>query len=147
MNQIGKLLGFRVGPVRRASMRRKPLDSVVRVEFLLTQYRMRATQGDHAAGKAIDLLVLFQVGPIKPTDLVVLTVGVIVAALSAAKFVTAEQHRYASRDQECQQEVLDLAFPQGFYSGIRRLAFHSVVLAIVGVGSVVVVLSVCIVVL
>jgi uncharacterized membrane protein len=56
--------------------------------------------------------MLFKMRPVKPTGFIVLAVGVVVAALRAAKFVSAEQHRHAARDQQGQQEVLDLAFPR-----------------------------------
>ena len=44
-----------------------------------------------------------------PARFVVLAVGVVVAALRAAEFVATEQHRHPARDQQCQQEILDLA--------------------------------------
>ena len=147
LDQAGKLLCFRVGPVGQIPLRAEPMDLGVRVELLLTQNRMRSTKGDHAAGKPVNLPVLFQIAPVIPTGFIVLAVGVVVAALRAAKFVPAEQHRHPARDQQGQQEILDLAFPQDFDPGIRRLAFSAVVLAEVGVGPVMVVFSVCFVVL
>ena len=72
---------------------------------------MRAAKGDHAVGKPVDLLMLFKMGPVNPTGFIVLAVSIVVAALSAAKFVPAEQHRNPARDQQGQKEVLDLAFP------------------------------------
>src|ERR1019366_7797886 len=147
VDQTGELLFFRVSPVGRDTVRAEPTDLGVRVELLLTQNRMRSTKGNHAAGEAVHFLVLLQLAPVTPTGLVVLAVGVVVAALRAAKFITAEQHRNPARDQQGQKEVLDLAFPQGLDPSIRRLAFSAIVLAEVGVGTVVVVFSVCFIVL
>jgi hypothetical protein len=39
--------------------------------------------------------------------------------LRAAKFVPTQQHRHAARDEQSQQEVLDLSFPQGLDPGFR----------------------------
>ncbi|MEO8328083.1 MAG: hypothetical protein ABI618_19730, partial [Nitrospirota bacterium] len=75
-------------------MRAEPMDLDVCVEVLLTHNRMGTTKGDHAACEAVQLLVLLEVAPITPAGFVVLAVGVIVAALRAAKFVPAKQHRH-----------------------------------------------------
>ena len=111
MDQTGKLSFFRVGPVGQSSLRAEPMDLGVRVELLLTQNRMRSTKGDHATGEVEDFSVLFQAVPVMPARFVVLAVSVVVTALGAAKFVSAEQHRHPARDEQSQQEVLDLAFP------------------------------------
>jgi len=42
---------------------------------------------------------LFQADPVMPARFVVLAVSVVVAPLGAAKFIPAEQHRHAARDQ------------------------------------------------
>ena len=109
MDQTGKLFFFRVGPVGQSSLRAKPMDLGVRVESLLTQNRMGTTKGDHATREAENVPVLFHAAPVMPARFVVLAVGIVVAALRAAKFVPAEQHRHAARDEQSQQEVLDLA--------------------------------------
>src|ERR1035438_5137284 len=93
LDETGKLFFFRVSPVGHTTLRAKPMDLGVRVELLLAQNRMRTTKGDHATGEAEEFLVLFQTTPVKPAHFVVLAVGIVVAALRAAKFVPAEQHR------------------------------------------------------
>src|ERR1035441_9562174 len=108
---------------------------------------MRIAKCDHATSKPVDLLVPFKTGPVNPTGFIVLAVSVVIAALRAAEFVAAQEHRYTARDQQGQKEVLNLAFPQGLDPGIRRLAFTAVVLAEVGVGTVMVAFSVCFIVL
>src|ERR1019366_6628955 len=147
MDQTGKLFFFRVGPVGHSSLRAKPMDLGVRVELLLAQNRMGTTKGDHAVGKPVYLLMLFKMGPVNPTCFIVLAVGVVVAALRAAKFVASQQHRHPARDQLSQQEVFYLAFPDGLDLYISRLAFCAVVLAEVVVCPVMVVFSVCFIVL
>ncbi len=51
--------------------------------------------------------------PVEPTRLVVLVVGVVVAALGTAELVTGEQHRRALTEQQRRQHVADLALPHG----------------------------------
>src|SRR5579872_1615971 len=102
MDQTSELFAFGVGPVGQPSLRAKPVNLCVRVELLLAQNRMSATKGDHAPGKAVNLLMLFQTAPVNPARFVVLAVGVVVAALRAAKFVAAEQHRHPARDEQSQ---------------------------------------------
>ncbi len=147
MDQTRKLFFTRVSPVGQSPMRAKPVDLGIRVELLLTQNRMGPTKGDHATSESKNFPVLFEAAPVIPTRFVVLAVGVIIAALRATKFVAAEQHRHAARDQQCEKEVLYLAFPRGLDPGIIRLAFRAEVLAEVGVGSVMVVLYVFFIVL
>ena len=56
--------------------------------------------------------VLVAVRPVEPGDLVVLAVGVVVAALRAAHLVAVEQHRHPLRQQQGGQQVALLAGPQ-----------------------------------
>ena len=93
MDQTCKLFFFRVGPVGQSSLWGKPMDLGVRIELFLTQNRMGAAKCDHALDKPVDLPMPFKMGPVDPTRFVVLAVGIVVAALRAAKFVAAEQHR------------------------------------------------------
>ena len=73
MDQTCKLFFFRVGPVGQSSFRTKPADLGVRIELFLAQHRMRRAKGDHAAGKLVNLLMLFKFVPVNPTGFVVLS--------------------------------------------------------------------------
>ena len=76
-----------------------------------TEHRVVAAEGDHPRGtKSTNSLV--DVVPVVPGDLVVLAVGVVVAALGAAELVAAEQHRDALGQQQRGQEVASLAVAQ-----------------------------------
>jgi hypothetical protein len=77
---------------------------------------MGTAKSNHALGKPVNLLMLFKLGPVNPTGFIVLTVGVVVAALRAAEFISAQQHRHAARNQQGQQKILDLAFSDGVVS-------------------------------
>jgi ribose/xylose/arabinose/galactoside ABC-type transport system permease subunit len=71
-------------------------------------------------GDVVDQLVV-GVLPVEPGHLVVLAVGVVVAALRAAEFVATLQHRYALRDeQRGQQRTLQAA---AFFEHRRIVAF------------------------
>jgi len=61
---------------------------------------MGAAKGDHALGKPVILLMLLKIGPVNPTGFIVLAVGVVVAALGAAEFISAQQHWHTTRNQQ-----------------------------------------------
>ena len=86
--------------------------------------------------------MLFNKRPIKPTDLVVLTVGVVVALLCATDFVTHQNHRHSERKQVDGQEVLDLSASQRLDARLIGLAFDSTVPTAVVVAAVAIVLAV-----
>ena len=88
---------------------------------------MGTTKSDHALCKAVNLLMLFQIGPVNPTRFVVLAVGIVVAALGPAKLISAQQHRHPARNQQGQQEVFNLALPDGLGMGIVRRPFKAVI--------------------
>src|SRR6185369_16873367 len=96
VDQAGQLFFFRISPVGRSPVGTKPTNLGIRIKLFRTQHRMGTTKGDHAASEAVYLLVLFQIAPVTPTGLVVLAVGIIVAALCAAKFVPSQEHRHAA---------------------------------------------------
>ena len=73
------------------------------------QHGVVAAQRDEAASEVDQILV--NVLPVVPGDLVVLAVGVVVAALGAAGLVAAEQHRGPLGQQQGGQEVALLAPP------------------------------------
>ena len=61
---------------------------------------MGSAKGDHSPSEAVDLLVLFEQAPVKPAHLVILAVGIVIAALGSAKLIAAEQHRNPARDKQ-----------------------------------------------
>ncbi len=85
--------------------------------------------------------------PVEPGDLVVLAVGVVVAALRAADLVAAEQHRHALRQQQRGQQVALLACPQREHLGVVGRSLDAAVPRAVVVLAVAVVLAVGLVVL
>ena len=91
--------------------------------------------------------VLVEQGPIEPTGLVVLAVGVVVAALRAADLVAHQDHRHAQREQGDRQEVLHPAVAESFDGGVGSRAFDATIPAPVVVGAVAISLAVGLVVL
>ena len=93
-------------------------------------HRRRRNTGCCAADRqpsAQLLEVLVDVVPVEPGDLVVLAVGVVVAALGAAELVAAEQHRHALGEQQRRHQVAPLAGAQGEDVGIVGLPLDAAV--------------------
>ena len=100
MDDTGNPVLFWVGPVRQSPLRAEPADLGVRVELLLAEDRMGKAKGDHPTGEPENFPVFLEAAPVIPARFVILAVGVVVAALRPAKFVSAEQHRDPARDQK-----------------------------------------------
>jgi len=95
----------------------------------------------------VDLLVPFKTGPVNPTGFIVLAVSVVIAACVRRNSSPPKSIGTPREISRVRRRFLNLAFPQGLDSGIRRFAFGAVVLTEVGVGTVMVAFSVCFIVL
>ncbi len=107
---------------------------------------MGPPEGDHVPGEVQQLLVE-PFGPVEPADLVVLAVGVVVAALAAAHLIAPEDHRHALAEQHRRQHVLLLSQTQGQDVGIVGRALSPVVVGPVVIRPVVALFTVGLVVL
>src|SRR5262249_31419567 len=58
--------------------------------------------------EAVHACVLFEKRPVEPTGFVVLTVGVVIAALGAPHFIAHDEHRHTEREHCRDKEVLHL---------------------------------------
>src|SRR5205085_4947820 len=85
--------------------------------------------------------------PVVPTDLVILRVGVVVAALRTADLVAPAKHGHTLRAEQGHQEVALLAFAHLNDSGVFRGSLGTVVGGMIVVGSVAIVFAVGLVVL
>src|SRR5207237_2547204 len=85
--------------------------------------------------------------PVKPADLIVLAIGVVVSLLGAPHFIPAEDHGYAARDQQNDCKILHLALAQRFNVRIGVIALDSAVPAQVFINAVSLVFPVFLVVL
>ena len=102
---------------------------------------------DHAADKLEQQAAFLVEVPVDPGQLVVLAVGVVVAALRAADLVARHQHRHALRQQQRGDEIALLAGAQRAHLRIVGGSFHAAVPRQVVVVAVAVVLQVGLVVL
>src|SRR5580704_7486477 len=106
------------------------------------QGRMGPPKGDHSLCEAMDIFVLFQQAPVKPADLVILTIGIIIAALGSAKLIAAEQHGNPARDEQGQKEILDQSVAHALDTGILARPFHPAIVAVVGIRSIAIELAI-----
>src|SRR5690606_3810258 len=89
-------------------------------EMPAAEHGVLAAQPHHALHERQELALLRAEIPVKPADLVVLAVGVVVAALGAPDLVAAEQHRYALRQQQRGDEIALLLGAQAPDLGVVR---------------------------
>src|SRR5215510_5295416 len=61
-------------------------------EVAAAQNVVRAAEADHELKKAQQIGVLIAQSPVNPTDLIVLTIGVVVASLGFSQLVTRQNH-------------------------------------------------------
>src|SRR5207244_9479243 len=111
------------------------------------EHRVVAAELGQPGGEREEVGVVVLEGPVEPGDLVVLAVGVVVAALAAAHLVAAEDHRDALGQEDRRQEVALLAPAQRPDLGVVGRALHAAVPRPVVALAVVVVLAVGVVVL
>ena len=100
-----------VGPQPGEVLELRVPDEVAHQEAPALQARVLAAQRDEAAREVEQAAAAVVERPVEPGELVVLAVGVVVAALGAAHLVAAQQHRDALRQQQRR--------PAGSASGAR----------------------------
>ena len=117
------------------------------VEVSLAKGRVHSTQRDQVSGEVQEIdLPLFEI-PVIPTDLVVLAIRVVVAALRPADFISSGEHRHAGRQNAREQHVAYLLMAYLIDGRIVGFTLVAVVGRNVVVGAVAVVLAVVLVVL
>src|SRR5262245_6314151 len=90
------------------------------------------------------LLVTF---PIKPTDLVVLTISVVVTVLGPTPFISAAEHRHALRKKQRREKITALTIAQRIDLRVIGRTFHAAIPRLIIVVAVAVVVLVRLVVL
>src|SRR5215211_2332075 len=58
------------------------------------------------------LILLFVTLPVKPTNVVVLTIGVVVTVLRPTPLISAAEHRHALGKKQCREKIAALAVAQ-----------------------------------
>src|SRR5215218_7598008 len=97
---------------------------------------------DQQTCKSVNVGMSRQKIPIKPADRVVMTIGIVVAALRPANFISHEDHRHPQRKQRDREKVLHLPVSQALYVRVLRWPFCATVPAAVVVTSIAIVLTV-----
>ena len=118
---VGHLLA--VGP--QPSQILDPADRTPLEPAAAPEHRMVMSECHHPSAPLGEVGV--DVFPIEPGDLVVLAVGVVVAALGASELVAAEQHRNALGEQQGRHQVAALTSPQRHDVGVVGGTLDSVV--------------------
>ena len=142
-------------PPGRVQIRCKPgqvrhavgVEVVAQVEPPALQDRKAPGQRNRLPKELDEILAGRGRGPVEPADLVVLAVGVVVAALRARELVAAQNHRRPRREQQIAGVVLHQLRPQRQHGGVAGVPFRAAVPRVVVVGSVLIVLAVGLVVL
>src|ERR1700756_1466527 len=81
---------------------------------------MAAAKMDQIADETAKVFVFrSDLFPIRPRDLIVLAISVVVAALCPSDLVAGEQHRNPQRQQHCGKQIALLAIAQTDYGGGR----------------------------
>jgi hypothetical protein len=109
------------------------------------EHRMGAPQRDQLAHEADKFVVL--VGPVKPVNLVVLVVGIVVPELGAVHLIPAQQHRDSVGQQQGGQEIALLPTAQPLHRRVLGRSLDAAVPGAVVPESVSVVLAVGLIVL
>ena len=88
------------------------------------------------ADKLMEVFVLFQVIPVEPGDLIVLTVGIVVALLRVQELVSGQNHGHAPAEEEDRHGVLRQLFPEGKDARVFGFSLGAAVPAAVVIGPV-----------
>ena len=93
-------------------------------------------QPGYGADKLMEIFMLFQVIPVEPGDLIVLTVGIVVALLRVQELVSGQNHGHAPAEEEDRHGVLRQLFPEGKDTRIFGFSLGAAVPAAVVIGPV-----------
>jgi hypothetical protein len=106
---------------------RRPAERVALEPAAAVEDRMRLPERDELARELEQRGALLLEAPVEPAELVVLAVGVVVAALRAAHLVAHEQHRHALREKQRREQVALLPLAELQDLRIVGLAFGAAV--------------------
>src|SRR5262245_26003676 len=90
----------------------QPTAFLVDIEGVTAEQRMRPPKLNEMLEKPEQVGMRLEEAPIDPTDLIVLTVGVVVAALCAPELIPGQNHRGASGKEKDRRKVAHLPLTQ-----------------------------------
>src|SRR5205807_8437157 len=103
-------------------------DSSALEKLRSTKNGMIAPELNHFPGELEQRLLFFVAFlPIEPADLVVLTIGIVIAVLSPAEFISPAKHRHTLRNEQRGEKITPLSFPQRIYLWIIGRPFDSMI--------------------
>ena len=76
------------------------------------------SKGDKRADKVEDPLIFFEKIPIKPVELIVLDIGIIIALARVANFISHDEHRSALREKEGEEKIAHLLLAKMLDNGV-----------------------------
>src|SRR5665647_1427041 len=88
------------------------VEQLVQGQVLRGTLSLHDSCGNQKPGETVNIFVTLQQPPVKPTDFVVLTVGVVVPLLTSPHLVPHQDHRSAEGEKCYSQEVFYLTVPQ-----------------------------------
>src|ERR1700751_1506585 len=103
---------------------------------------MLLTELDHSLPEAQQSRISLDTAPVKPADLIVLAIGVVVALLRIPNLIAGNEHRHSAGQEQNRCKVTNLPLPQVFNSGIVRHTLHSAVPAQILIRAIVVALTI-----
>src|SRR5215207_562973 len=106
------------------------------------EHRLLGPDPDQSPHERVEVVIPCWERPVVPAEIVVLAVGVVVAALGAADLIAAEEHRRALRQKEGGEKVPLLPGAHGQNLRVRCRAFLSIVARDVVVGTVSILLAI-----
>ena len=126
-----------------ADIRQFTTSSLLSAEkFGLHEAGMPFTQANHTPGKVEHLLVFFQQAPIKPAQLIILTVTVVVALLTAQDLIPGQDHWNALAEHQHGHEILDLLLSESIHLRVVADTFRPAVPTVVVAVTVAVLLTI-----
>src|SRR5579864_1122218 len=123
------------------------IDGAVLIELAPAEIRMSLAQLDQPPGELEQALPPGVKIPVEPADLVVLAVGIVVAALRAPDLVSSKKHGNALAAKQRGQEISLLALAAAQDGGILRWSFNAQIPGVIIVGPILVRFAVGLVVL
>src|SRR5829696_3390026 len=106
------------------------------------EHRLLGPDPDQSPHERVEVVIPCWERPVAPAEIVVLAVGVVVAALGAADFIAAEKHRRALGQEEGGQKVSLLPSTNGEDLRVGRRALTAVIAGDVVVGTVPIILPI-----
>src|SRR4030067_1857240 len=116
-------------------------------EFFFTKYAAGLNECNQLADKPQQISLSLDILPVEPAQLIILAVGIVIAVLRAANFISHQDHRRTLGDQQDGEKILKLLHPQTLNRWIIGGSFITTIPAEIMIAPILIVLTVQFVVL